>query len=66
MCIGEAFAKLEGALALAVIAQKWRLERDGLPAVDVRGGTLRSASQPVLMRAVDRSVESVHMKLRAV
>ncbi len=66
VCIGEAFAKLEGALALAVIAQKWRLERDGLPAVDVRGGTLRSASQPVLMRAVDRSVESVHMKLRAV
>ena len=52
MCIGEPFARLEGVLALAALGQVWRLEREGLPEIAVRGGTLATAGQPVPMRCV--------------
>lgn len=50
-CIGESFAWLEGVLALATIAQRWRLRPIGdRPDIDPRI-TLRPAG-PVMMRAV--------------
>jgi cytochrome P450 len=59
VCIGEPFARLEGVLALAVIGRKWQLLRDGQPPLEIRGGALPSAAQPVMMRTAARSRETV-------
>lgn len=65
MCIGEPFARLEGVLALAVIAQKWRLHRDGLPTLQVRGGTFTSAAEPLMMQVAARSAEPFSLTMKA-
>lgn len=52
MCIGEPFARMEGLLALATLAQKWRLECVNEISVGIGKGTVLNPDQPILMRAV--------------
>lgn len=66
MCIGEPFSKLEGLLALAVIGKRWKVQRDGMPPVAIRGGTLPANDHPVLMRAVARVPATQSLRLNAV
>lgn len=66
MCIGEPFARLEGILALATLARRWHLHRDGFPKLDVRGGTLPGPQRPVLMQPVARTAARESLKLKAV
>jgi cytochrome P450 len=49
-CVGEGFAWMEGILALATLAQRWRLTRaDDAPRVPVPKITLR-VQGPVMLR----------------
>ncbi|MBI4263551.1 MAG: cytochrome P450 [Acidobacteria bacterium] len=58
-CIGEGFAWMEGTLALATFAQRWRLTRmDGEPGVPVPKITLRPKG-PVLLRPEPRAAAPV-------
>jgi cytochrome P450 len=55
MCIGESFARMEGLMVLATLAQKWRLERTEETPVGIRNGTVLDFDQPVRMRPVRAS-----------
>ena len=55
MCIGEPFARLEGLLALATLAQTWTLERDTLQRdtqdpITVGAGPVLNPDRPILLR----------------
>jgi cytochrome P450 len=52
MCIGEPFARLEGVMALAVLAQRWRLELASEIAVGIGKGSVLNPDQPIPMRPV--------------
>jgi cytochrome P450 len=52
MCIGEPFARMEGLMVLATLAQKWRLERINETPVGIGSGTVLNPDQPMLMRPV--------------
>jgi cytochrome P450 len=49
MCIGDAFARMEGVLALATIGQRWRLVSDNASAVGVNLGITLRPDRPVWM-----------------
>jgi cytochrome P450 len=52
MCIGEPFARMEGLLVLATLAQNWRLERTDETSVGIRSGTVLDFDKPVMMKPV--------------
>lgn len=52
MCIGEPFARTEGLMVLATLAQNWRLERTEETPVGIRSGTVLDFDHPVLMRPI--------------
>jgi cytochrome P450 len=52
MCIGEPFARMEGLMVLATLAQKWRLERMSETPVGIGSGTVLNPNQPMMMRPV--------------
>jgi cytochrome P450 len=52
MCIGEPFARMEGLMVLATLAQKWRLERLNETPVGIGGGTVLNPDQPIVMRPI--------------
>jgi cytochrome P450 len=52
MCIGEPFARMEGLMVLATLAQKWRLERISETPVGIGSGTVLNPDQPMMMRPV--------------
>lgn len=54
MCIGESFAKLEGVLALAVLAQRWRLTTTSESAVLPKAGITLMPERPIRLRPVPR------------
>jgi cytochrome P450 len=66
MCIGEPFARLEGVLALAMLAQRWQLRREGMPPLNIRGGALPRTSTSVLMQPVARTALRERLSEKAV
>jgi cytochrome P450 len=56
MCIGEPFARLEGVLALATLAQKWTLQRDSDTPINIVNGALLNPDQAIIMRPVARAL----------
>lgn len=54
MCIGESFAKLEGVLALAVLAQRWRLRIISESEVLPTAGVTLAPERPILLQPVLR------------
>lgn len=54
MCIGEPFARLEGVLALATLAQNWTLERDTQEPIGIAGGALLNPDQSIMMHPRSR------------
>lgn len=50
MCIGEPFARLEGLLALATLAQKWTLIRESDAPVGIGSGPVLNPDQQIIMR----------------
>jgi cytochrome P450 len=54
MCIGEPFARLEGVLALATLAQKWSLERESEEPVGMGNGAVLNPEQAIMLRPVAR------------
>ena len=66
MCIGEPFARLEGVLALATLAQKWALQRVDEKPIGIGNGAVLNPDQEILLRPVARarvaeSVESAEV-----
>jgi cytochrome P450 len=55
MCIGEPFAKLEGVLALAVLAQCWMLRPESDAPVGIGSGALLNPDQAITMRPMART-----------
>jgi len=55
MCIGDAFAKLEGVLVLAVLAKRWRLVNEAGSEVLPMAGITLSPERPIIMRPVART-----------
>lgn len=55
MCIGEPFARLEGVLALAVLAQRWTLQPESDAPVGIGSGAVLNPDQTILMRPVART-----------
>jgi cytochrome P450 len=66
MCIGEPFARLEGVLALAILAQRWHLHRQGMPPLNIRGGALPRSNTSVFMQPVARTALREHLSEKAV
>jgi cytochrome P450 len=58
MCIGEPFARLEGVLALAALAQKWALQYDGEEPVGVGHSAVLSPNQAIALRPVAQAFSS--------
>ena len=54
MCIGEPFARMEGLLALATLAQKWTLERDSQEPLNVGNGAILNPDRKILMHLRER------------
>jgi cytochrome P450 len=54
-CIGEGFAWMEGVLALATIAQRWRLEFVATYPVEARAKITLRPEWPMMMRVVGRA-----------
>jgi cytochrome P450 len=52
MCIGEPFARLEGVLALALLARRWRLESIDREAAGIGPGFLLRPDKPIGMRVI--------------
>ncbi len=52
MCTGEPFARMEGLIVLATLAQKWRLECLSDTPVGLGSGTVLNPDQPMMMRPV--------------
>jgi cytochrome P450 len=52
MCIGEPFARMEGLMVLATLAQKWRLVPMSETPVGIGSGTVLNPDQPIMMRPV--------------
>jgi cytochrome P450 len=50
MCIGEPFARLEGVLVLATLAQRWDLDRESEIPVGIANGAIINPDQPIFMR----------------
>ena len=60
LCIGEAFARMEGTLVLATIARRWQLRAiDGAPVGIAAHATLRPQS-PIVLRAARRGTDGAH------
>lgn len=57
MCIGEPFAKAEGAIVLAMLARRWRLALDAPESacVGLASGMLLNPDRPILARALERT-----------
>jgi cytochrome P450 len=55
MCIGEPFAKLEGALAIATLARFWKLENIGDMPLRIDSGFVLNPEKPLLMRVARRA-----------
>lgn len=55
MCIGEPFARLEGALALATLAQKWALQRVDEKPIGIGNGAVLNPDQEIRLRPVVRA-----------
>jgi cytochrome P450 len=51
MCIGEAFARMEGVLVLATVIQRWRLRRIGQNDIGMRSAVTLRPDGPLWMRA---------------
>jgi cytochrome P450 len=49
-CIGDAFARMEGVLALATLARRFRFEREDSAPIGIVSATLRPA-RPIVLRA---------------
>ena len=56
MCIGESFAKLEGVLVLAVLAQHWRLQSASDSQVLPTAGVTLAPERPILLRPIPRAL----------
>jgi cytochrome P450 len=54
MCIGDAFAKLEGVLVLAVMAKQWRLQCQANSEVLPIAGITLNPERPIILRPVAR------------
>jgi cytochrome P450 len=52
MCIGEPFARMEGLMVLATLAQRWRLECVSETPVGIGTGTVLNPDRPMMMRPV--------------
>ncbi len=55
MCIGDAFAKMEGVLVLAIVAQRWRLQQVAGEEVLPTDGITLNPERPILLRPTLRS-----------
>jgi cytochrome P450 len=55
MCIGESFSKLEGVLALAILARRFDLRIVGDAAVGVAAGATLRPARPIVMQPVRRA-----------
>jgi cytochrome P450 len=53
-CIGDAFARIEGVLALATLARRFRFERDDPSPIGIASATLRP-DRPIVLRARART-----------
>jgi cytochrome P450 len=54
MCIGEAFAKLEGVLVLASLLRRWTFQCEGPATISIAPGITLGPDRKVLMRAAVR------------
>jgi cytochrome P450 len=59
MCIGDAFARMEGVLALATIARRWSLASTTRGLAGVSTGIMLNPAQPILLRAKARVPVSI-------
>jgi cytochrome P450 len=57
VCIGEAFARMEGVLVLATLARRWRLRRIGEDEIGMRSAVTLRPDRPVWMRAQSQAFE---------
>ncbi|HEX4168240.1 MAG TPA: cytochrome P450, partial [Bryobacteraceae bacterium] len=55
MCIGEPFARLEGVLVLATLAQKWTLARENNKSIGIGSGTVLNPNEAIIMRPRSRT-----------
>ena len=55
MCIGEPFARMEGVLALAQLAQKWRITCSNGERIRIGAGMLLRPDSAILLRVVERT-----------
>lgn len=55
MCIGEPFARLEGVIALAALARRWKLETVDASPAGIGPGFLLRPENPILMRTHRRA-----------
>jgi len=63
MCIGEPFARLEGVLALATLARRWKLEEVSNLPVAFGQGFLLNPNKPILLRVRWRTGTNSQMYL---
>lgn len=61
MCIGEPFAKLEGVLALAILARRWELEAIGDDPIGIGAGMLLNPDRPIAMKLAARAASSFRL-----
>jgi cytochrome P450 len=54
MCIGEPFARLEGVIALAILARRWKLENTDPEPARIAAGFLLRPDKPIQMRVSTR------------
>jgi cytochrome P450 len=66
MCIGEPFAKLEGVLALAILARRWKLENVSEDPARIGAGFILRPEKPILMRACQRTDTGTHSHVQSV
>jgi len=57
MCIGEPFARMEGIIALAILASRWKLENVSPRTAEIGAGFLLRPEKPIRMR--------LHLRRRA-
>ena len=62
MCIGESFARMEGVLALASLAKKWRLVREETGKAYRDGGFALTSNQPLKMRPEERKLSEERVR----